>query len=484
MELTVKEIIEAVGGALLQGSLTQRIRGVSTDSRTLTSGELFIPLKGERFDGHHFINDTLARGASAVMVSKDFHPLELPPSTRDIPLIQVEDTLHALGDLASFWVRRNRATIVAITGSNGKTTTREMTATILEQSYRVLKPEHNWNNLIGVPLTLLRLESHHQIAVIEMGMNRRGEIKRLSQIAQPHIGLITNIGPVHLQHLKTLENVAEAKGELFDSLTAQDYAVLNANDPLIMKLSTRCPARTFTFGINAHAQVTAPNLSPSDYSTHCFTLQVEGKSIPLRLTIPGIHTVYNALAAASIATICKLPLEEIKAGLEHFTAFTGRMVITTIDNNIHIINDTYNANPVSMESALRTLAQVKGEGNGIAVLGDMLELGDASLAYHHQLGSLVGTLHLDSLFLMGISAEAVAQGARATGVSEKAIYIGSTPEEVAEQLAKKVTRGDWILFKGSRGMKMEKILEYFLHLLNHDPAPSSPMATFTSRCCL
>lgn len=477
MELTVEEILKAVKGQLVQGSPHYLLKGTSTDSRTIKAGELFIALKGERFDGHQFINDTLVKGTSGLIVRKGFHLQDLPLSKKDIPLIQVEDTLKALGDLACFWTQRNKATIVAITGSNGKTTTREMAATILEPSRRVLKPEYNWNNLIGLPLTLLRLNPRHEIAIVEMGMNKKGEIKRLCQIAKPHTGLITNISPVHLHYLKTLQNVAKAKGELFDSLTSGNYAVINIDDPLIVELSKPCPAQKITFGINTHAQVTATDIPPSDYSTNHFTLSVNGKSTPLALKIPGIHTIYNALAAASIATVFNLSLEEIKAGLERFTAFPARMEIINIGKNVHIINDTYNANPKSMESALRTLAHLKGKGRGIAVLGDMLELGEASVDLHQQVGFLIKALDLDKVFLIGTYAEATAESARAQGVIEEKIYIGKTHEEIAQQLIKKMKEDDWILFKGSREMKMEKILEHFLQKRDKSFKTSSPTKT-------
>ena len=482
MKLTVEEILRAVEGQLIQGSPQNRLKGISTDSRTIKAGELFITLKGERFDGHQFIKDALVKGAAGLIVKKGFNLRDLPLSKKDIPLIQVKDTLKALGDLAYFWVQRNKAPIVAITGSNGKTTTREMAATILEHYHRVLKPQHNWNNLIGLPLTLLRLKPQHEIAIVEMGMNRKGEIKRLSQISKPHVGLITNISPVHLHYLKTLQNVAKAKGELFESLTSENYAVINNDDPLIIKLSKLCSAQRVTFGINSQAQITATDISPLDYNKNHFTLRVEGKSIPIMLNVPGIHNIYNALAAASIATIFKLTLEEIKVGLERFTAFPARMEIITIGRNINIINDTYNANPKSMEIALRTLAHLKGKKRGIAVLGDMLELGEASVDLHQQVGFLIKVLNLDTVFLIGTYAEVIAESARAQGMSEREICVGKTHEQIAQQLNKKVKEHDWILFKGSRAMKIEKILEHFLHMRNKTSKTSSFTKTVTMNC--
>lgn len=481
MELQVEDIQRAVEGRLLQGGHDRLLRGVSTDSRTIQAGELFIALKGERFDGHTFIKEVLDRHASGLIVGKGFNPTEVPSQKKEIPVIQVDDTLKALGDLASFWRQRNRATVVAITGSNGKTTTREMAATILNHSHRVLKPERNWNNLIGLPLTLLRLKPHHKIALVEMGMNRKDEIKRLSQIAKPQIGLITNIGPSHLQYLKTIENVAKAKGELFESLTSESHAVVNTDDHLVVRLAKSCPARKVTFGIHSQAQLTATDTIASDCSTHSFTLKIERDRIPIVLKTPGLHNIYNALAAASIATILKLNLEEIKAGLESFTAFSARTDITTIDHNIHIINDTYNANPKSMEMALQLLSRLKGKDRGIAVLGDMLELGEASEEWHRQIGSLIKTLDIDAVFLIGAYAHVVADSATSHGVSEKAIHIGTTHEQIAQTLCKKANEHDWILFKGSRGMKMERILEQFIQMKTNASKVSSASAV-TAGC--
>jgi UDP-N-acetylmuramoyl-tripeptide--D-alanyl-D-alanine ligase len=301
MNLTIEEILKAVTGQLLQGALEHRAQGVSTDSRTLKTGELFIALKGEHFDGHDFITETVVGKASGLIVGRSCNVQKLVSLRKDIPVIQVSDTLNALGDLARTWTKKNRATIVAITGSNGKTTTREMTATIVARSHHVLKPEHNWNNLIGLPLTLLRLRPDHEVAVVEMGMNRKGEIKRLAQIAQPHIGVITNISAAHLQHLKTLQEVAQAKGELFDTLTAESHAVVNIDDPLIVERAQRCPAGKITFGISTQAQVTALNIPPAAQSETHFTLQIEDKRVPITLKTPGTHSIYNALAAAATA---------------------------------------------------------------------------------------------------------------------------------------------------------------------------------------
>jgi UDP-N-acetylmuramoyl-tripeptide--D-alanyl-D-alanine ligase len=464
MNLTIEEILKAVTGQLLQGALEHRAQGVSTDSRTLKTGELFIALKGEHFDGHDFITETVVGKASGLIVGRSCNVQKLVSLRKDIPVIQVSDTLTALGDLARTWTKKNRATIVAITGSNGKTTTREMTATIVARSHHVLKPEHNWNNLIGLPLTLLRLRPDHEVAVVEMGMNRKGEIKRLAQIAQPHIGVITNISAAHLEHLRTLQEVAQAKGELFDTLTAESHAVVNIDDPLIVERAQRCPAGKITFGISAQAQVTALNIPPVAHNETHFTLQIGDKRIPIMLRTPGTHSIYNALAAAATATLLHMSPEEIQAGLNQFRPFPGRMETIRIPDTITIINDTYNANPTSMHIALKTLAQLSGPGRRIAVLGDMAELGDASQDFHHQVGSLIKKMDLSAAVLMGPHAHIVKESARAHGMREEALYIAENHEEIAQYLDEHVQANDWILFKGSRTMQMEKSLEQFLRL--------------------
>lgn len=479
MELIIESIAAAASGRVLQGSPRKRMEGVSTDSRSTRPGELFIALKGEHFDGHDFIGRALQAEAAGIMVDKDWKREDLPP---DIPVIQVADTMTALGDLARAWVQHTAATIIAITGSNGKTTTREMTAAILERSHAVLKPRCNWNNLIGLPLTLLELRPHHQMAVLELGMNRRGEIRRLAQIARPRIGVITNVGPVHLEYLKTLEEVALAKGELLEALGSGCHAVMNADDPRVAALAGRCHAQIITFGIASPAQVRAIEAVSPAAGENRFTLVIGKDSIPVSLRIPGIHSVYNALAAAAAASLCGVGMEEIQAGLEAHTSFPGRMEIIRLDDNITIINDTYNANPTSMEIALKALAQLRGTGRGIAVLGDMLELGEASETYHRQLGSLITALKLSAVLLTGAHAHAVAAGAAERGTAGVAISVADTHEEIARRLDSMVQPHDWILFKGSRGMRMEKSMEFFRQLRTARAGGPSPAPALSMGC--
>jgi UDP-N-acetylmuramoyl-tripeptide--D-alanyl-D-alanine ligase len=469
----IESIAAAVSGRVLQGSPRKQVDGVSTDSRSIRPGELFIPLTGERFDGHDFISPAVQAGASGILTSREWKGKTLPP---DIPVIEVPDTLTALGDLARAWVQHAPATIIPITGSNGKTTTREMTAAILEQSHAVLKPRCNWNNLIGLPLTLLDLKPHHQMAVLELGMNRRGEIRRLAEIARPGIGVITNVGPVHLEYLKTLEEVALAKGELLESLGGTAHAVINADDPRLAALAGRCPAPITTFGVASPARVRALDMASPGGGENRFTLSIGQASAPVSLRVPGRHSIYNALAAAAVASLCGVGMQDIKAGLEEYTSFPGRMEIIRLDDTITVINDTYNANPTSMEIALTTLAQLKGAGRGIAVLGDMLELGEASEAYHRQLGLLIKTLQISPVILTGAHAPTVAAGAGTTGTTGVSISIAQSHEEIAHRLAAIVQPHDWILFKGSRGMRMEKCMELFRQLKNARTGMPSPPA--------
>lgn len=461
MELIIETITAAVSGRLLQGNPRMRMEGVSTDSRSLREGELFVALKGEHFDGHDFIGRAVQAKAAGIIVDRDWKGGNLPPH---LPVIQVSDTLTALGDLARAWVRDMPATIIGITGSNGKTTTREMTAAILEQSRPVLKPRCNWNNLIGLPLTLLGLQPHHQAAVLELGMNKRGEIKRLAQIAQPRIGVITNIGPVHLEYLKSIEEVALAKGELFESLGSGCHAVFNADDRRVAALVGTCSAQPMSFGITAPARVRATDIAQPAHPTNHFILAIGEERAPVSLGMPGIHSIYNALAAASIATLCGAGIQEIKAGLEAYRPFPGRMEIIRLADDITVINDTYNANPTSMEIALKTLAQLRGKGRGIAVLGDMLELGEAAETYHRQVGSLIKALRLNATILTGAYAHTVAASAREKGAAGVAVSIADTHEEIARQLDRMARPHDWILFKGSRGMRMERSMELFRQL--------------------
>jgi len=458
MRWQVGTLMEATGGRLLRGDQKMVCRGISTDSRTIKRGELFIPLKGDRFDGHDFVPQIITRGAAGIMVKKGFPISRISRQDRNLFVIEVSDCLTALGDAAHYVRKRSPVKVVAVTGSNGKTSTKEMSALVLQEQYRVLKNEGNLNNLIGLPLTLLRLSRKDEVAVLEMGMNHPGEIRRLAEISRPDIGVITNIGPVHLEGLGSLSQVQKAKGELFEVLTGGDYAVINYDDPLVRELGSRCRAQKISFGLHKESDVRARDVSFLKGNRVCFRLV--SKSEEVRVTIPayGLYHVHNALAASAIGISLGVALRKIAKGLKGFRPMPGRSRILTIKKGIRVIDETYNANPRSMEVALRTLREVKGKGRGIAVLGDMKELGDTSPFWHREIGKCAAALGTEYLVLLGQFAPFIAEGAESAGAEKGKIFIGKNHEDAVLQVQQIMKKGDWILIKGSRGMQMEKVL--------------------------
>ncbi len=433
---------------------------MSSDSRRIQGGELFVPIQGPNFDGHRFIGEALARGAAGTLAKRAWEKEARGADFLGKFLIGVDDTLGALGDLAHFWRRRHpRVKVVAITGSNGKTTTKEMTARILEGAFRVLKTEGNLNNWIGLPLMLLRLSPEHELAVLEMGMNLPGEIRRLKEIAGPQVSLITNIGRAHLEFLGSVEGIARAKGELWEGLEPEDWIAVNRDDPRVVDLAAAVQCRKKSFGIRERADVRAEEIAVEAGRGIRFSLLLNGKRRPVRLNTFGGHNVYNALGAASLAAILGLGLEEMAAGLEKFQPYAGRGRILHLGRNLHLLDDTYNANPDSLEATLTAFAEMKEKNRGLVVLGDMLELGPGTGDFHIQAGRRVGEMAFGHLFFLGDQRDRLAEGARSAGMEEGRIHSLSVPEEVVESLEEVMEEGDWLLIKGSRRMKMERIVE-------------------------
>ncbi|MBU4067161.1 MAG: UDP-N-acetylmuramoyl-tripeptide--D-alanyl-D-alanine ligase, partial [Proteobacteria bacterium] len=336
------------------------------------------------------------------------------------------------------------------------TTTKEMTASVVSTRYKTLSTRGNFNNEIGLPLTLLDLKSSHQWAVLELGMNRPGEIDRLGEICIPDIGVITNIGSAHLEGLGSIEGVMNAKGELLKRIKPGGTAVLNADDSRVLYLSTKVSREVFYFGLSKDARIRALDVNETAAGIS-FTLALPEERIPIELRVHGGFMVSNALAAASVGYIIGLSSEEIKAGLEYFQPVKGRINIVDV-RGAHIIDDTYNANPSSMEAAIRTLSSLKGSNRGILVAGDMLELGEYAESMHREIGSLSARSNIAKLYITGEFAEAVANGAIGEDKNSMDIFIGSK-EEILEDLKKWLLPGDWVLVKGSRAMGMEKIVE-------------------------
>ncbi|MBW1822158.1 MAG: UDP-N-acetylmuramoyl-tripeptide--D-alanyl-D-alanine ligase [Deltaproteobacteria bacterium] len=453
------DILEATGGELICGDLNYAFSGINIDSRSISSDELYVAIKGEVHDGHSFAKDVISQGIPGLVIDKE--------KVNDLPVhewkknklicLTVNNTTKALGYLASFHRKRANVPVVAITGSNGKTTTREMTAAVVGQRLSTLSSRANFNNEIGLPLTLLKLDHGHKCAVVELGMNAPGEIARLGEICTPDIGVITNIGPAHLKGVGSIEGVMRAKGELLDKIKAGGTAVLNADDHRVLHLAGKATANVIFFGMSDEATIRAETILEKDLCTS-FTLVLPDETISIYLKIPGIFMVSNALAAAAVGYKLGLSAKEIKTGLEDFKPVGQRMNILHMGSGVNLIDDTYNANPGSMEAALKTLATLKKNNRGIFVVGDMFELGRHAEKMHEEIGVLAADSDISILYATGEFAETVASGAARGGMKSEGIFTGSK-KDILDDLTGRLRANDWILVKGSRGMRMEEIVK-------------------------
>lgn len=458
MPYSGQEILEATNGTLIRGSAAQMFADVSTNTREQQTGKLFIPLRGPRFDGHDFITVAVRSGvAGLLMRAGEEHRLREIDWADNVTVIRVHDTLAALGDVAHFWRKKFPIPVVAITGSAGKTTTKEMAAQILGCIKKTLQTEGNFNNLVGLPLTLLRLREAHEVAILEMGTNVPGEIGRLSRLAAPDVGLITNIGPAHLEGLKSVAQVKEEKGELFQQLAASGTAVINVDDEAVRELAARRSGRCVTYGLRGKADVTAAEVTV-DRQGLSFILCIGPDKGRVAMAAHGTHNLMNALAAAAIGRALEIPPDAIRQGLQSFQSVPGRMEIIPLKNGAFLIDDSYNANPVSVREALVTLQKLRAGGCSVVILGDMLELGEQAEAWHQEIGGLLASTGVDRLFLRGDFARITAAGAEKKGLSPAHIFFPSTPEDIVAELCSSWQEGDWLLVKGSRAMKMDEIV--------------------------
>ncbi|MFQ5842209.1 MAG: UDP-N-acetylmuramoyl-tripeptide--D-alanyl-D-alanine ligase [Thermodesulfobacteriota bacterium] len=450
--------MDSTGGRLIGGPPGKVFGGISIDSRTLKKGDLFIALRGAKFDGHQFLQEAMERGGEGILIENESLTQKGTFDPRGKAVIVVENTLRALGDIARSWREKHPIPLIAVAGSNGKTTTKEIIATLLEGSFRILKTWGNRNNLVGLPLTLLDLCPDHDVAVVEMGMNVKGEIERMTEIATPDVGLITNISEAHLEGLGTFEELIKAKGELWDTMPPDGVIVINQDDVNVMKLAQGHRGKSVTFGLDIPSDVMAREVRIEGAKGVRFTLAVRGEEVEVASPMMGVSSVYNALAGTAVTTVFGLQLKEIKERLEGVKPFSMRMEIVRLANGATIINDAYNANPKSMELALETLSEVKEANRGIAVLGDMLELGQFSGEAHARIGEKVVSFGVDLLFTLGESAEIIARKAREAGLNEGRVTVSKDHRDLLCRLKKTIRRGDWILVKGSRAMSMERIV--------------------------
>ena len=461
---TLKELEQATGGSLLGGESEGEAVGVSIDTRTLKPGQLFVALRGESHDGHAFLREAFTAGAAGAVVDEASSLERLRNDNgwaggRNVPpLVLVDDTLQALHALAAFNRSRHPVPLVAITGSNGKTTVKEMTAACLATRFTTLKSEASFNNHIGLPLTLAHLDATHEVACTEIGMNHPGEIAALSALAEPKVGVVTNVGEAHLEFLKTVEGVQAAKGELIEALPPDGVAVLNADDPLTLALSARAPDRIVTFGLGAEAEVTAEAAEELGAEGVRFTLVAGGAKSPVSLRAPGAHNVMNALAAAAAALALEVPVEAIPRGLENVELPKMRMERMSV-GGWTVINDAYNANPASTRAALQTFVTMKGSAPGGFCFGEMRELGPNAPEAHAEMGRLAVEFGVEVLVTVGPVAAEAARAAEDAGLPASRAVRCDDHAEAADALRDLVPEGGWILVKGSRGSAMERVVD-------------------------
>jgi len=458
-EITGKEISSAINGRQISGSPDEFVKGLSTDSRKMTPGHIFLALKGQRYDGHNFLTNAINAGAMGVIVESD---ATLPKKILDnnLVVINVSSTLKALGDLASWWRRQWGGKVIAITGSNGKSTTKEMAASILSRKANTMKSPGNFNNLIGLPLTILMLQEHHKLAVLEMGMNMTGEIARLTQIADPDIGLITNVESAHLEGLGNLNGVMRAKGELLRMMSKASTAILNGDDKVYKQLAPTFQGKVITFGLGKRNKVRAEGIKKVGDRAQAFNIYINGKRIPVRINYPGLHNVLNALSGAAIAFCLSISNELIAQGLGSFSPLKGRFHFIDLKSGIRIIDDTYNANLSSLRAALQTIKGLIGKKHGLVIgLGEMMELGKESPKYHFDAGRLVADMGARYLVVMGEHGRNVIEGACQGGMDREQTYIATTHAEMSDSIKAHVRKGDVIFMKGSRKLALDKVVE-------------------------
>lgn len=455
MELSLGYVREVTGGDLVRGAEQMAINGISTDSRQVGSGELFFALAGETFDGHDYVEKAFAQGASAAVVSR------LEPKTygNQEGLILVTDTIQALQDLAAAWRTKFDLPLIAITGSIGKTTTRDMLSAILSTRWHTLTTQANYNNEIGLPLTLLRIGSEHQAAVVELAMRRSGEIRRLAQVSQPTAAVITNVERVHLETLGSLENIARAKCEILESI--RDFAVINGDDPYLAKAAADYICPRYTFGYNESCDFRLLEVGLRNQKLN-FRARLQQTEANFEFAIPSRQLAGNVLAAIAVAYLYGFSVDEIRQGLSQYQPTGNRLNITDLNQGGILINDTYNANPVSMMAALEVGREIAEGNRFVAVLGDMYELGDYEDKGHREVGAKAAQLGVDLLVTLGEKARLISEEAQKCGLPLENIYHFPVKEDSVTFLRSQISKGDTVLFKASRGMQLEALIEEWL----------------------
>ncbi len=461
----LRDLVGVIPGAILLGALDAKCENISIDSRTIKKGEVFFALRGEKYDGHKFIKEALSKGASAIILEKSFYQthksIHSLSEKNIIPIILVDNTLSALQLWAHHYQSIYKPFTICITGSNGKTTTKEMVVHLLNSKYNVLKSWGNYNNEIGVPLTLLELSPQHDVLVLEMAARKSGEIRELTEIAKPDIAIITNVCEAHIGLFKTRENIAHEKSEIISALKDKGTAILNRDDLYFDYFKNFLTEHNYllSYGFHAEAQLKAENIwQERDKGIH-FDILFEGEKYPIFLPLLGRFNVHNFLAAFATGIKMHIPVEEMIDNISNFCLPEMRMEYLFLDRGIKLIQDCYNSNPTAVKEALKSIADIPGDSFKVAVLGDMLELGEQTNEYHLEIGKITAKLSFDILVGFGDCAKYIAQGALEQGMDKEKVYSFNRTEKdnIVNMIKKELPDNSIVFLKGSRGMQMEEI---------------------------
>lgn len=450
-ELRLDELAQKMEGKILQGSPSLRFDRFNIDSRQSKPGELFFAINAER-DGHNYISHSVQKGAEGAVIS---HKIPLP--NQKTALIQVKDTVQALQLLAKRILQESNSKVIGITGSVGKTTAKEFIATLISNNRHILKSEGNYNNYLGLPLSLLQLTKEDELAVLEYGMSSPGEITALTRIAPPDIAVITNIKPVHLEFFKDIKDIALAKKEILDGMKSKGTAVLNGDDSLVKEIAGKRKGKQLFFGTSEGHDISAENIKKNGWKGTTFNLNYGQEKTKIFIPFFCKSSLCNFLAAAGVAYALSIPAQTIADRAKHLTSFSNRGGLVHLENNIKLIDDSYNSNPAALEMALKDLAELPGNRK-IAILGDMLELGENETDFHIQAGEKAAQLGLSLLITIGTLSLNMAKGALSAGMEHSRIFSYQDSEKAAEEIKSLLREGDVILVKGSRAIKTEKII--------------------------
>lgn len=448
--LTLAHIAEACHGTYVgtEEKKNQEVSSIFTDSRKAEEGGLFVPIKGARADAHDFIEDVMEKGALVTLSEKEL-------GEKPYPYILVKSSLQAVKDIAEYYLEQLAIPVVGITGSVGKTSTKEMIAAVLSQKYCTLKTQGNFNNELGLPLTVFRLRDEHEMAVLEMGISDFGEMHRLAKIARPDTCVITNIGLCHLEFLKSRDGILKAKTEIFDFLKPEGHVILNGDDDKLVTVDEVKGIKPVFFGIENHSGIWADAIKPEDLKGISCCIHTEKGSFSVLIPIPGHHMVYNALAGTAVGLTYGLSLEEIKAGIESLQPVSGRFHIIET-GKYTVVDDCYNANPVSMKASLDVLTDAMGRK--VAILGDMGELGENEVEMHREVGVYAASRNLDLLLCVGELSQYMAEAARHAAPAKTILHF-ATKEEMLKELPKILQEGDTVLVKASHFMGFEDVVK-------------------------